>query len=179
MEICDINRSLFLSEAEHLNCYLREGVLLFYKPKSPISVWNSIILGPKYQDRAIFEDAFSAVACNNWKSHYFTPESKILAIDSDGEILLRNCEVSVKKDESNFIHIYEPKSNFYNIVRAFPLKDDPTKMVYITSSDVSKLNGRIRSLISKKQISKPKDFSMRTGLRTLPTFPSPDHFEKD
>ena len=66
MKICDVNRSLFLSESDHMNAYLRQSVLLFYKSKSPISTWNSIILGYKYQDRAIFEDALSAVACDKW-----------------------------------------------------------------------------------------------------------------
>lgn len=179
MKVCDINRSLFLSESDHLNVFLRQSVLLFYKPKSPISTWNSIILGCDYHDRAVFEDALSAVACDKWKGHYFSPDSKILAIDADGEILLRNCEVSVKRDDSNFVHVYEPETNFYSIVRSFPLKNDPTRVVYISTENVSKLNSKIFNLVSKKIIDKPKDFSMRNGLKSLPTFQTPEHFEKD
>lgn len=178
MEKFEINRTLFMPESQGLNAYLEKGVLLFYKPKSPISTWNHIILGHKHQDRLIFEDAFSAVSCDKWKGHYFSPNSDILAIDSDGDILLRNCEVSVKKDDSGFIHVYEPKTNFYSIVRAFPLKESPHKFVYVITEDVSKLNGRISSLVSKKIINKPSFFSLQKGLRTLPVFQTPEQFEK-
>ena len=61
MEKFEINRTLFMPESQGLNAYLEKGVLLFYKPKSPISTWNHIILGHKHQDRLIFEDAFSPI----------------------------------------------------------------------------------------------------------------------
>ena len=179
MKTNEVNQTLFLQDELLSRSFLSSGALLFFKPKSPIGIWNYMTLDGSYQDKKVLEDALSAVACDKWKGHYFSPGTKLLLLDSDGNIMLRNCEVSVKKDENNFIHIYEPKTNFYLFVKAFPIKDCPEKVIFVVTEDVSKLNKRIASLVSKKLINKPSDFSLKTGLKKLPIFQTPEQFDKE
>lgn len=179
MKINDVNRTLFLPDELQSRAFLNSGALLFFKPKSPISIWNYMTLCGNHQDENVLEDAISAVAFNKWNNRYFSPGTDILLIDSDGNIMLRNCEINVTKDENNFIHIHEPKTHFYMIARAFPLKGHPEKVTFVVTQDISKLNGRISSLVSKKYIDKPVDFSRRTGFKNLPVFQQSEQFDKE
>ncbi len=175
MKIKDINPILNTSNGMK---FLSSGALVFYKPKKSDS-WSSLNLSNNYQDQRLLEDAFSSVASEHWKGHYFSSGSEILVLDASGNVMLRNCEVSVKKDSNNFVHVYEPKTHFYRIVKAFPIKAYPGKVGFVACEDVQAMNRKISSLISKKLIDKPDDFSLKTGLKKLPIFQEPEQFGKD
>ena len=172
METKEINSILHLSDSTITDRFLRQGVLIFHRARNPICAWSYNVLRANYYDKRMLEDAYCAVVCDNWKGLHFIPETDILAIDTDGTVLLRNFKVSVQKDENGFIHIYEPTINFYNLVKAYPIKQNAEAYAYFVAEDYKKLNSHIRSAVEKKLIEKPKDFSSKTGLKSMPIFQS-------
>ena len=177
MKTKEINNILHLSDSTITDCFLKQGILIFYKKRNPIALWSNSILRANYYDRKMLEDAICSVVCDNWKGFHFSPESDILAIDIDGNVLLKNFDVSVQKDKYGFIHIYEPQTNNYNLVKTYPLKQKPESYIYFIANDLSKLNSRIKSAVEKKLIEKPKDFSLRTGLKIMPIFQTSEQSE--
>ena len=173
METKEVHNSLYGS-GDLADAFFKQGILIFRRKRNNICAWTHDVLRSDYLSRRVFEDAFSSILCDNWKGHFFSSDTDIIAIDSDGTVLLRNVDARIKKDDNGFIHIYEPKTNFYNIVKSYEIKNSPNQMFYFVSSDLKKLNSQIKNAVEKKIIAKPKDYSSRLGLKNLPLFPVSD-----
>lgn len=170
MNFIKVDKRFFNGNSSGINkTCLEDGVLIFFRVRNNICVWNYSVLRNDFYDVSVLESAFNGVFCDKWEGVFYVP-TDIVVIDGDGNILLKNFEAEVVKDTNGFIHISEKSSALKSLVKPFVYKNAPQKTAYFVASEFKELNYKIKEAVRKKIIDKPSGFNMRNGLKEKPIF---------